>query len=100
MNAARFPCFSLCTPICMVALEPSRTRLSVARAIATTLAREIWPASSTNRTSTASTILDEAHSHEVPAARLEKYLAADPGVILTDQYAPVDNLMADVFRNR
>jgi len=22
------------------------------------------------------------------------------GVILTDQYAPVDNLMADVFRNR
>jgi len=39
-------------------------------------------------------------SHEVPASRIEKYLAADPGVILTDQYAPIDNLMAEVFRNR
>ena len=38
--------------------SPSRTRLSVARAIATTLASEIWPASSTNRTSTASIIFE------------------------------------------
>jgi MFS family permease len=40
------------------------------------------------------------HTYVVPESRVEKYLAADPGVILTDQYAPVDNLMADVFRNR
>ena len=39
-------------------------------------------------------------THEIPRPLIEKYLAADPGVILTDQYAPVDNLMADVFRNR
>jgi MFS family permease len=39
-------------------------------------------------------------THEIPAARLAPFLAADPGVILTDQYAPVDNLMAEVFRRR
>ena len=39
-------------------------------------------------------------SHEIPAARLDRYRQDDPGVLLTDQYAPVDNLMADVFRNR
>ena len=27
-------------------------------------------------------------------------LASDAGVVLTDQYAPVDNLMAEVFRYR
>jgi hypothetical protein len=36
----------------------------------------------------------------VPDASLAPYLRAEPGVILTDQYAPVDNLMADVFRRR
>ena len=37
-----------------------------------TLASEIWPASSTNRTSTASVILADAHSHDVPAARFAR----------------------------
>jgi predicted membrane-bound spermidine synthase len=40
------------------------------------------------------------YTHQVPPERLDRYTAADPGVILTDQYAPVDNLMADVFRRR
>lgn len=40
------------------------------------------------------------YTHPVPAARLERFLKDDPGVILTDQYAPVDNLMADIFRKR
>ena len=31
---------------------------------------------------------------------LEPFLAKEPGVILTDQYAPIDNLMAEVFRRR
>jgi predicted membrane-bound spermidine synthase len=32
--------------------------------------------------------------------RLEAFLSARPAIILTDQYAPVDNLMAGVFRER
>jgi spermidine synthase len=36
----------------------------------------------------------------VSPAVLEPFLAREPGVILTDQYAPVDNLMAEVFRRR
>lgn len=31
---------------------------------------------------------------------LEPFLVKEPGLILTDQFAPVDNLMADVFRRR
>lgn len=37
---------------------------------------------------------------EIPAEKLAPFLAEDPGVLLTDQYAPVDNLMAEVFRHR
>ena len=44
--------------------------LSAACAIATTLASEIWPASSTNRTSTVSAMRVVVHSHDVPAARV------------------------------
>jgi len=39
-------------------------------------------------------------THPIPAGRLAPFLAADPGVFLTDQFAPVDNLMAEVFRYR
>jgi hypothetical protein len=39
-------------------------------------------------------------TYPIPAARLAPFLAADPGVLLTDQFAPVDNLMVDVFRYR
>jgi spermine/spermidine synthase len=46
-------------------------------------------------------ILDKHfYTHTVPAAQLAPFLEADPGVFLTDQYAPVDNLMAEVFRYR
>ena len=41
-----------------------------------------------------------SYTHPVPAARLQPFLDRDPGVVLTDQFAPVDNLMADVFRRR
>jgi len=40
------------------------------------------------------------NTHRVPHADLQPYLDAPPRIILTDQYAPVDNLMADVFRYR
>ena len=40
------------------------------------------------------------YTNLVPAARLRPFLARDPGLILTDQFAPVDNLMADIFRRR
>jgi hypothetical protein len=40
------------------------------------------------------------YTHIVPQARLSPFLQLDPGVLLTDQYAPVDNLMAEVFRYR
>lgn len=36
----------------------------------------------------------------VPAARLKPFTDREPGVILTDQFCPIDNLMAEVFRNR
>ncbi|HUR53625.1 MAG TPA: fused MFS/spermidine synthase [Gemmataceae bacterium] len=40
------------------------------------------------------------YSFPVPQSWLDPFLEKDPGVILTDQYAPVDNLMAEAFRNR
>lgn len=42
----------------------------------------------------------EIHTFEVPPARLKPYLDREPGVVLTDQFCPIDNLMAEVFRNR
>jgi hypothetical protein len=36
----------------------------------------------------------------VRPARLQPFIEREPGVVLTDQYAPIDNLMAEVFRNR
>ncbi len=40
------------------------------------------------------------HTYRIPPANLQPYLDAPPKIILTDQFAPVDNLMADVFRFR
>lgn len=40
------------------------------------------------------------HTNLVPDTRLEPFLRQEPGIVLTDQYAPVDNLMAEVFRRR
>jgi spermidine synthase len=42
----------------------------------------------------------QLRTFEIQAERLAPFLAEDPGVLLTDQYAPVDNLMAEVFRYR
>ena len=36
----------------------------------------------------------------VPPKVLAPFLEREPGVLLTDQYAPVDYLMAEVFRRR
>ena len=41
-----------------------------------------------------------AYSRVLDQARLERHMKAGKKIILTDQYAPVDNLMTDVFRNR
>ncbi|MBX9622506.1 MAG: fused MFS/spermidine synthase [Gemmataceae bacterium] len=40
------------------------------------------------------------YTHPIPDRLLEPFRKADPGIVLTDQYAPVDNLMADIFRQR
>jgi predicted membrane-bound spermidine synthase len=40
------------------------------------------------------------YTTEVPLNEIANYLNAEPRIVLTDQYAPVDNLMADVFRYR
>ncbi|HKA06078.1 MAG TPA: fused MFS/spermidine synthase [Gemmataceae bacterium] len=39
-------------------------------------------------------------THQLSQERLEYHLSTKPALILTDQYAPVDNLMANVFRER
>jgi spermidine synthase/MFS family permease len=39
-------------------------------------------------------------THELDADTLEWLLDMSPKVILTDQYAPVDNLMSEIFRRR
>jgi spermidine synthase/MFS family permease len=44
--------------------------------------------------------MPELRTSEVSPALLKEYLDVPPKIILTDQYAPVDNLMADVFRYR
>ena len=44
--------------------------------------------------------LHTVYTIEVPAARLKPYTDREPGVILTDQFCPIDNLMAEVFRQR
>jgi|GEM_PF-458244 len=40
------------------------------------------------------------HTILVPPERLKHFTDREPGVVLTDQFCPIDNLMADVFRNR
>jgi MFS family permease len=40
------------------------------------------------------------HTVQVPDARLKTFTAIEPGLVLTDQYCPIDNLMAEVFRQR
>ena len=43
---------------------------------------------------------DQMMSHIVPRERLQEYLNDRPAVILTDDYVPVDNLIAPVFEER
>ena len=43
---------------------------------------------------------DQMMSHVVPRQRLQEYLNDRPAVILTDDYVPVDNLIAPVFEER
>ena len=39
-------------------------------------------------------------SHVMPQDRLQKYLKERYSVILTDDYVPVDNLIAPIFEER
>jgi hypothetical protein len=41
-----------------------------------------------------------AYIHLLEPGRLENYLGQRPKLVLTDQYAPVDNLMSGVFKER
>jgi hypothetical protein len=40
------------------------------------------------------------HARMLDGDRLQEYVAAGPQIILTDQYAPVDNLIAPLFTRR
>ena len=42
----------------------------------------------------------EPHTYRLEQQRLEDHLGKGRKIVLTDQYAPVDNLMGDVFRDR
>jgi spermidine synthase len=42
----------------------------------------------------------EMTAHVMPQERLQRYLAEHPSVILTDDYVPVDNLIAPIFEER
>lgn len=62
----------------------------------------VWPDVKTAALGPAAATVPELafYTRLVPPAVLEPFLAKEPGVILTDQYAPIDNLMAEVFRRR
>jgi predicted membrane-bound spermidine synthase len=42
----------------------------------------------------------EFHTHPIAPERLKPFTDREPGVVLTDQFCPIDNLMAEVFRTR
>jgi predicted membrane-bound spermidine synthase len=42
----------------------------------------------------------QVRTAEMPGALLDQYVAAGPQIVLTDEYAPVDNLIAILFRSR
>jgi spermidine synthase len=42
----------------------------------------------------------KAMSHVLPQERLQAYLTERPSIILTDDYVPVDNLIAPIFEER
>jgi PleD family two-component response regulator len=44
--------------------------------------------------------VDETLTIAMPEQLQDEYIAKQPQIILTDAYAPVDNLMAVTFRNR
>jgi spermidine synthase len=42
----------------------------------------------------------EMTSHVMPQDQLQKYLKERPSIVLTDDYVPVDNLIAPIFEER
>jgi spermidine synthase len=42
----------------------------------------------------------KSFTHVLAQDRLEQFLSGKPAIVLTDQYAPVDNLMSGVFRRQ
>jgi hypothetical protein len=42
----------------------------------------------------------EMNAHVMPSDRLQQYLKERPTVVLTDDYVPVDNLIAPIFEER
>ena len=43
---------------------------------------------------------NEMTAHVMPQDRLQQYLKEHPSIILTDDYVPVDNLIAPIFEER
>jgi hypothetical protein len=42
----------------------------------------------------------EMTSHVMPQDQLQEYLKERPSIVLTDDYVPVDNLIAPIFEER
>jgi spermidine synthase len=42
----------------------------------------------------------QVRTQAMPPELLDRYIAQDPQIVLTDEYAPVDNLIAILFRSR
>lgn len=41
--------------------------------------------------------IEQPRTGRVPRAEIDAYLAAGPALLLTDDFAPVDNLLAELF---
>jgi hypothetical protein len=45
-------------------------------------------------------VADKVFSNVMPAELMEEWLETSPGLLLTDDYAPADNLLAPLFAER
>jgi spermidine synthase/MFS family permease len=59
-----------------------------------------WPYGGVGGSAAAEAVFDSLYTHRLPPGEPERLQAKDAGLLLSDQFAPVDNLMAEVFRRR
>ncbi|MCS6865560.1 MAG: fused MFS/spermidine synthase [Gemmataceae bacterium] len=94
-------------PFSWEALDAAMENRSNYRQVALQMAPPEWPGSGlavTTRLALAAYYeiprSPRLYTHEIPRSRVQHLLDREPGVILTDQFCPIDNLMAEVFRKR